>query len=93
MPDRYQFRDVMISYSREDSEFVTWLDQSLQAHGKTTWVDHQSIPAGEDWWEEIKAGIESSRTVIFVMTSASVESKACCNEITHAAKHIESTIH
>ncbi|ESA34684.1 wd40 repeat-containing protein [Leptolyngbya sp. Heron Island J] len=58
--------DVFISYSRKDKAFVQVLHQALLESHYDSWVDWEDIPLTADWWEEIKAGIESADTFIFV---------------------------
>jgi len=76
--------DVFISYSRKDKEFVKTLHQALTESQYNTWVDWEDIPLTADWWEEIKAGIESANTFLFVISPDSISSKVCAQEIEHA---------
>lgn len=80
----YNLSDVFISYARADEEFVRQLNRQLQADGHSTWVDWQDIPESTQWWQEIKVGIESTNTFVFIISPASVASQVCYDEISHA---------
>ncbi|MDX2217348.1 MAG: TIR domain-containing protein [Oculatellaceae cyanobacterium bins.114] len=79
--------DVFISYSRKDKAFVKVLHQALTASTYNAWVDWEDIPLTADWWQEIKSGIEQADTFIFVISSDSVRSKVCGQELDHAIAH------
>jgi WD40 repeat protein len=76
--------DVFISYSRRDGEFVRRLHDALAAQDRDVWVDWEDIPATADWWNEIRTGIDSADTFLFVITPDSVASDICHQEIDHA---------
>ena len=78
--------DVFVSYSRADSDFVRKLNDALQAQGKTTWFDQESIASGSDFQQEIYQGIETSDNFLFVISPNSVNSPYCTGEVKHAAK-------
>ena len=80
-------KDIFISYSRRDKEFVQTLNKALIQSKYETWVDWEDIPITSLWWEEIKEGIEDAHTLIIVLSPDSVGSKYCKLEIEHAAKH------
>lgn len=79
--------DVFISYSRKDKEFVRKLHTSLEEHERDAWVDWENIPLTADWLEEIKAGIESSDSFIYVISPDSVQSDVCGIELAHALQN------
>ncbi|MGK7877476.1 MAG: toll/interleukin-1 receptor domain-containing protein [Xenococcaceae cyanobacterium] len=81
------FKDVFISYSRKDKEFVQALRKALQEYNRDTWVDWQNIPLTAEWWKEIEAGIEAADTFVFVISSDSLASEYCGKEINHALKY------
>jgi hypothetical protein len=78
--------DVFISYSRKDRDFVHRLHDALVAQKRAAWVDWEDIPLTAEWWEEIKAGIEAADNFVFVISSESVRSKVCFDEIEHATQ-------
>ncbi|MDQ7025316.1 MAG: TIR domain-containing protein [Anaerolineae bacterium] len=79
--------DLFISYSRLDGDFARKLHQLLTDKGKDIWVDFEDIPLSSSWWEEIRDGIESSDTFVFVLSPHSVSSPICNFEIDHAITH------
>ncbi|XGV95780.1 MAG: TIR domain-containing protein [Leptolyngbya sp. BL-A-14] len=80
-------KDVFISYSRKDKEFVQELHTALKDEVQDVWVDWQNIPLTADWWQEIERGIESASTFVFVISPDSVNSKVCHQELEHSIKH------
>lgn len=79
--------DVMISYSRRDSEFVRRLHRALNDQKREGWVDWEGIPLTADWWREICQAIESADTFLFVISPDSLASPICHLEIDHARQH------
>jgi WD40 repeat protein len=79
--------DIFISYSRKDGEFVRRLQDALSQQKRDVWVDWKDIPPTAEWLQEIYAAIESSHTVIVVLSPDSVASEICEIELTHAVGH------
>lgn len=79
--------NVFISYSHHNKDFVQQLHSALEATGREVWVDWESIPVAGDWWKEIQLGIELADTFLFVLSSDSVASKVCGQELEEALKH------
>jgi WD40 repeat protein len=82
-----QPREVFISYSRKDKEFVRRLDEALTARGREAWVDWEGIRPTEEFMQAIYGAIESTDTFVFVLTPDSVVSEVCGREIAHALAH------
>jgi len=78
-------KDIFISYSRKDKEFVRRLDEELRRRDHQAWVDWEGIPPGDTWEKTIYGAIESTHTFIFVLTPDSIASEVCGKEIAHAA--------
>jgi hypothetical protein len=78
--------EVFISYSRTDGDFARRLNNELQALGKTTWFDQESIATGADFQKEIYKGIENSDNFLFIISDKSLESPFCDDEVKYAAK-------
>ena len=79
--------DALISYSRQDQEFVRRLSAALQTRHIRTWVDWEGIPLSSKWLAEIEAQIEAANTFVFVVSPDSVASEICRAEIRHAAAY------
>ena len=78
-------REVFISYSRKDKEFVRRLDEELKRRDREAWVDWEGIPPGDTWEKTIYGAIEATHTFIFVLTPDSIAYEVCGKEIAHAA--------
>ena len=50
-------REVFISYSRKDKEFVRRLDEELKRRDREAWVDWEGIPPGDTWEKTIYGAI------------------------------------
>jgi hypothetical protein len=83
--------DIFISYSRRDLAFVETLADALEKSGKNIWFDQKrqplnGIPPGSKWWEEIKDGIQSADSFLFIISQNSLSSPYCHAEISHALR-------
>jgi len=76
--------DVFISYSREDKAFVSQLREAFLQKSKEVWIDWESIPASQSWWDEIKRGIATANNFVVVMSPNSMSSPICHLEIEYA---------
>ena len=76
--------DMMVSYSRKDREFVRTLNQSLEMHQRTTWIDWDDLPPTAPVREEIFAGIADSLAVVIVLTPDWLASDYCRGEFERA---------
>ena len=72
---------IFISYSRRDIAFVNHLVQSLKEEGFIVWLDRENIPVATNWQDEVKKGIASAHTFIFVISPNSVKSEHCAWEL------------
>ena len=77
---------VFLSYAREDSEFVRRLHDALAEAGREpAWdQDHEVVPFGSRYEDEIAAAITASDKFIFVISPASLASVACAWELATA---------
>ncbi|MBE9031838.1 TIR domain-containing protein [filamentous cyanobacterium LEGE 11480] len=80
-------KDIFISYSRRDQEFVNKLNQAIEATGRDAWIDWQDIKPTVKWWQEIERGIEGANNFVFVISPDSIASSVCEKEIDHARQH------
>jgi len=79
-------RDVFVSYSSDDVEFVNELIALLEGRGRTYWVDRKDIPPGSEWMPEIEQAIAWADTFVFVISPTSVASRVCMDELDHAVE-------
>lgn len=77
-------KDIFISYSRKDKEFVKDLCKKITDKGINTWIDWQDIPVSTFWWEEIQNAIASSNIFIIIVSNSSMQSEYCIKELDYA---------
>jgi len=65
---------VFISYSSKDSDFGELCQLKLKDHGIEVWIDQGRLQAGDDWRLSIDEGIQSSDSLIVVISPNSAES-------------------
>ncbi len=76
--------DVFISYSRLDRDFVGQLREALNREKQDVWIDWESIPPSQTWWNEIKKGIAKANNFVVVLSPNSMSSPICQMEIEYA---------
>ena len=80
---------IFVSYAHKDSEKVLPIIENMQHAGFRIWYD-TGIEAGTEWPAYIEESLEKSAVVLAFISSASIESINCRNEINYALlKHKE----
>jgi hypothetical protein len=77
-------KDIFISYSRRDQEFVTRLASDLHAQVAGVWFDQSAIQLGEKWHDEIMEGIRDCKAFILVLSLDAMESRYVREEVNKA---------
>ncbi len=77
-------KDIFISYSRRDQEFVTRLASDLDAQVAGVWFDQSTIQVGENWHDEIMEGIRDCKAFILVLSPDAMESRYVQEEVNKA---------
>lgn len=77
-------KEIFISYSRRDQEFVTRLASDLNAQVAGVWFDRSSIQLGEKWQDEIMEGIRDCKAFILVLSPDAMESRYVREEVNKA---------
>src|SRR6266498_3589813 len=77
-------KDIFISYSRRDQEFVSRLASDLNAHVAFVWFDRSTIQPGQKWHDEILEGIRECKAFILVLSPDAVESRYVREELNKA---------
>lgn len=77
-------RDIFISYSRRDQEFVTRLASDLHNRVAGVWFDQSAIQLGQKWHDEIVEGIRDCKAFILVLSPDAVESRYVREEVNKA---------
>jgi hypothetical protein len=81
---RRKNKQVFISYSRNDIEFVKMLALNLETQGFSVWWDVSKLQGGDRWMRAIQSAIDASQSCIVVLTPDSVTSEWVENEYTYA---------
>lgn len=76
--------DLMVSYAREDADFVRALVAALASNGCTSWVDWTGLLPAAPVRQEIFDAIGEASAVVFVLTPHWIESTYCRQEFDHA---------
>jgi WD40 repeat protein len=79
--------EVFISYARKDQVFARRLYTAFEEIRRTAWIDWEGIPPSAEWLQEIYSAIEAADAIICVISTSSVDSKICSDEIAHAVKN------
>lgn len=77
-------KDIFISYSRRDQEFVTRLAGDLNAQVAGVWFDQSTIQLGQKWHDEIIEGIRECKAFILILSPDAAESKYVREEVNKA---------
>src|ERR1700730_10403335 len=77
--------EIFVSYAREDKGFVQSLCSALKQRKRETWVDWEGILPTDKWHQEIFRAIEGADSVLFVISTHSVASKVCTEELAHGS--------
>ncbi len=75
---------IFFSYSRQDSNFVIHLAQSLREAGATVWLDQLDIKPGSRWDKSIEQALYKSDTLLVILSKASVNSSNVMDEVSFA---------
>ncbi|MBC8100906.1 MAG: toll/interleukin-1 receptor domain-containing protein, partial [Armatimonadetes bacterium] len=78
------FYDAFISYSSQDSDFVTALRVNLEVAGRRVWQDVKDLELTAEWWAQIKQGIFAADNFLFVISPRSMASPICHLELEYA---------
>ena len=77
-------KTIFFSYSRDDSAFVLNLAKELRADGASVWLDQLDIKPGTRWDKSIEDALDTSQTVLVILSKTSVESTNVMDEVSYA---------
>lgn len=83
---------IFFSYSRDDSEFVLNLAKELRSDGANVWLDQLDIKPGTRWDKSIEDALDTSKTVLVVLSKTSVESNNVMDEVSYALEEGKTVI-
>jgi hypothetical protein len=67
-------RNVFVSYSREDQEFVLKLAQDVFREGIDVWMDQLNIAPGSSWAREVGKALDTCSLMLLILSSSSLAS-------------------
>jgi len=65
---------IFISYSSKDQQFVDQLYLRLKQSGQPVWLNTESIPKGEHWYDEMSKGLRETDLLILVVSEDAIAS-------------------
>jgi hypothetical protein len=71
---------IFISYSSKDQEFVDRLFLQLKQSGHPVWLNTESIPKGEHWYDEMVKGLRETDLLILIVSEDAIASKWVAEE-------------
>src|SRR5215211_2919327 len=77
-------KDIFISYSRRDQEFVSRLASDLDTQVSGVWFDQSAIQLGQKWHDEIMEGIRDCKAFILVLSPDAMGSRYVREEVNKA---------
>jgi TIR domain len=80
---------IFISHRCTDHEVVYGIVDELEARGIRCWIDERDIPAGSDWYDEIRARRHDAAAVVWIKSPASAMSKEVLHELKLAQRHTQ----
>jgi hypothetical protein len=66
---------IFISYSSKDQQFVDQLYLKLKQSGHPVWLNTESIPKGEHWYDEMSNGLRDTDFLILVVSEDAIASQ------------------
>jgi hypothetical protein len=84
--------DIVISYSRTDSDFVDRLESDLKAHNPTPWVDRRKLDDAQVWDAETRTAIDQCRILLIVISPDALASPWVTKEYQYALKRHKEVI-
>ena len=63
---------VFISYSRQDREFASWINEALTRAGITVYLDASELSAGEDFASAIRDAIQKSDALVAILSDHAI---------------------
>ena len=84
--------DIVISYSRTDSDFVDRLESDLKAHNLTPWVDRRELEGAQVWDAQTRTAIDQCRILLVVISPDALASPWVTKEYRYALKRHKEVI-
>jgi hypothetical protein len=75
---------VVLSYSRNDSDFADILNRLLESRGYDVWIDRRNIEVGSRWDQSIEAAINGRSHLAVILSPSSAASENVADEWSYA---------
>ncbi len=75
---------IFISYSRNDIQSATRVQEMLESAGFTVWLDVKGISLGDEWLQKITSAIDECDAVLMLASNESIRSEYVIREIHYA---------
>ena len=79
-------KNLFISHSSKDDDFVRDLRAALADHGNDVWIDSRELRGGDLLWPEIQKAIEAATAYAVVISPDAFQSDWVGDELVHALK-------
>lgn len=86
MVDQETKKQVFISYSRKDINFVRRLAADLEDAGFNVWWDVSDLKGGDDWVRFIPSAIQASQYFVVLLSPDSLQSEWVAKEYSYALR-------
>ena len=77
-------RSAFISYAKADTKKAQEIATSLEQRGLTCWIAPRDVRVGRTYGDEIIRGIETSRTLVLILSEAANRSPFVAREVERA---------
>lgn len=74
---------IFVSYARPNRGVAASIESTLERLGHDAWLDRELV-GGDSWWDTILNHIETCDAMVFVISPATVKSRACLAEMNYA---------
>jgi len=75
---------VFISYATDDKELMLSIRRSLMRERFTVWTNKTDLKTGVEFQAEINRGIEHADNLVYLISTASIQSPYCQQELAYA---------
>ena len=75
---------LVLSYSRNDSQFADTLYRLLESHGYDVWIDRRNIEIGTRWDRSIQTAIDARSHLVVILSPTSATSENVADEWSYA---------
>ncbi|NET08022.1 MAG: TIR domain-containing protein [Symploca sp. SIO2B6] len=78
---------VFISYCEQDKDIKEKVGKTLRREGFTVWTHETDLKTGIEFQKAINEGIEAADNIVYLLSTSSLQSKYCQQELKHSLAH------